>query len=70
MTLAALQKALNGTINAKDQKTLSIDWDWPYETGTSEKQIADNDDIDTKDVKDLPDYSFDIIISGTQVNPQ
>lgn len=72
-SVTELQKVLTGTINANDQnkvKTLTIGWNWAYETGTSEQEIAASDIIDTKDAKQIDNYTFDVIVSGTQVMPQ
>ena len=72
-TLNSLQTVLTGTINANDEdrtRTFVINWEWPYETGGSAQLIAENDAKDTQDAKQLTDYSFDIVVTGTQVNPQ
>lgn len=72
-SLTELQKELVGTINANDEckiKTLTIGWNWKYETGNSEKEISKNDLIDTQNAKQMSNYSFDVIVSGTQVMPQ
>lgn len=72
-SLTELQKELVGTINANDGckiKTLMIGWNWKYETGNSEKEISKNDLIDTQNAKQMSNYSFDVIVSGTQVMPQ
>ena len=68
-----LGNALSGTINANDEnktKTLSIDWNWQYETGDTVEEITANDTIDTQEAEQIENYSFDIIVSGTQVMPQ
>lgn len=72
-SLTELQKELVGTINANNEckiKTLTIGWNWKYETGNSEKEISKNDLIDTQNAKQMSNYSFDVIVSGTQVMPQ
>lgn len=72
-SLSELQSVLAGTINANDQnkvKILQIGWNWKYETGTSEQEIAESDIIDTTNAKQMSNYTFDVIVSGTQVNPQ
>lgn len=72
-SLSELQNALTGTINANAQskeKTLTIDWIWDYETGTVQNGIATGDTIDTKNGKEISNYTFDIVVTGTQVNPQ
>lgn len=72
-TVSELQNVLTGTINANDQnkvKTLIIGWNWAYTTGNSEQEIIQNDTIDTNDAKRIDNYTFDVIVSGTQVMPQ
>lgn len=72
-SLADLQKALTGIINANEQnktKTLTIGWNWKYQTGNTTEEISASDIIDTRDGKTIDNYSFDIIVSGTQVMPQ
>lgn len=68
-----MQEDLSGTINANDEnktKTLKIDWKWDYETGTTESEIEQNDKIDTQNAIDIAKYTFQVIVSGTQVAPQ
>ena len=72
-SLTDLQQDLTGIINANDEnkvKILNIGWDWKYETGTTEQEVAANDLIDTQDSKEIDNYTFDVIISGTQVMPE
>lgn len=72
-SLTELQEALKGKINADEQNkiiTLTIGWNWKYETGNSAQQIASNDLIDTQEAKRMNNYSFDVNVSGTQVMPQ
>ena len=71
-SLTELQNDLTGTINANDAektKIITIDWVWPYETGTTAEQILANDKIDTQNAKSIRNYTFNIIVTGTQVNP-
>lgn len=71
--LTELGKAINGTINANDEdktKTIQVEWNWKYETGTTAEEIAANDIIDTQESKTIGNYNFDAIITGTQVNPE
>jgi len=59
------------TIDADDQdkvRTLTINWEWLYETGST-NEIAANDEIDTEDGLNALDYSFDVVVTGTQVVP-
>ncbi len=67
-----LENSLSGTIPANDSnktRTLTINWEWKYETG-EEMEIAANDKIDTKEAQEITTYTFDVIVSGTQVEPQ
>ena len=72
-SISELGNVLTGVINANDEnkiKTLTIDWNWQYETGNTTEEIGANDIIDTQEAKQLNNYNFDIIVSGTQVMPQ
>ncbi len=72
-SITELENDLSGTIYANDEnkeRTLSIGWKWNYETGTQDSEIANNDRIDTQDAKAIANYTFDVIVSGTQVLPQ
>lgn len=72
-SLKNLQQDLTGTINANDEnkvKALTVGWNWKYETGNTAQDIASNDLIDTQDAKQMSNYTFDIIVTGTQVTPQ
>ncbi len=68
-----LEEDLSGTIDANDEKgksrTLNIKWEWLYETGETEEEIKANDLIDTKDGTNIENYTFDVIVTGTQVQP-
>lgn len=72
-SLFDLQQDLTGIINANEAdkiKTLIIGWNWKYETGSTAQEIAENDLIDTQEAKQMSNYTFDVIVSGTQVMPQ
>lgn len=72
-SITELQEVLNGVINADEQdkvKTLVIGWNWEYETGNTNEEILANDMIDTQEAKQICDYTFDVIVTGTQVMPQ
>lgn len=71
-SISELQDSLSGRINANDEnkaKTLKIEWEWKYETGNTEEEIAQNDRIDTQDAQNISEYTFNVIVSGTQVEP-
>lgn len=68
-----LENDLSGIINANDEnktKTLNIKWKWDYETGNDSDEISRNDLLDTEDAKKIQNYTFDVIVTGTQVQPQ
>lgn len=72
-SLKNLQQDLTGTINANDEnkvKAITVGWNWKYETGNTAQDIESNDLIDTQDAKQMSNYTFDIIVTGTQVAPQ
>ena len=60
----------NADENAK-VKQVVINWQWPYQTQTtsSEEELAENDREDTQDGMNISNYSFDIVVTGTQVVP-
>ncbi len=65
-----LEQYLEGTIaaNASEKtKTMTISWNWPYETPGDR---TSEDTQDTNDGKSLEQYSFNIVITGTQETPQ
>ena len=68
-SLEGLENVLKGRIGLNDSrtKTLTINWEWQYETGSSDDVIAKNDEQDTQDAGKT--FTFDVIITGTQVNP-
>lgn len=71
-TIKELEPFLIGTIEANSNekvKIMTIEWNWPYETGSSENEKLAQDVEDTNDGKLLENYSFDIIVTGTQVEP-
>lgn len=62
-------KNLRGTIKYNEEtpkKNVIITWRWEYETGKTAEEIATNDVIDTQDVENVMEYTFDIIATGTQ----
>lgn len=68
-----LEEDLSGTINANDEnktKTLNVKWKWEYETGSNPGEITNNDLVDTKNGQEIENYTFDVVVTGTQVQPQ
>lgn len=60
---------ITGKINCNDEirvRHATINWEWKYETGKTEEEIAQNDIIDTQDGMSVSDYTFDIVVTGTQ----
>ena len=48
------------------KKEIIVKWEWPYETGENADAITFNDKKDTQDaIADL-DYTFDVVVTGTQ----
>ncbi len=71
-SITELTQVLSGTINSDEEnkrKTFPIQWKWEYETGKTNDEIVANDRIDTQDAKNISNYTFDVIVSGTQVSP-
>ena len=72
-SIKELEENLKGTINANEEektKAIEVNWKWAYETGETLEEISRNDEIDTEELQRISNYSFDIIVSGTQVVPQ
>lgn len=72
-SISELGNHLSGSIYANDEvktKVLTINWKWDYETGENENEIANNDKIDTQNAKDIATYQFNVVVSGTQMEPQ
>ncbi len=72
-SLGYLRNVILGTIfaDAEDKtKTITIGWKWDYETGSTKEEIEKNNKIDTEESKYINDYTFDIVVTGTQVRPQ
>lgn len=67
-----LAYALKGVINADAENkkiSIPIKWIWEYETGNSPELREPEDAEDTEDGKTLQNYAFDVIVTGTQVEP-
>ena len=72
-SIEELESNLSGTINTNDEdktRTLNIQWKWDYETGKTEEEINKNDIVDTQDSQSIENYTFKVIVTGTQVQPQ
>lgn len=71
-SIKELEQFLKGSIPLESEekvKTMKIEWEWKYETGETKEEISKKDIQDTKDGKELEKYQFDIVITGTQVEP-
>ncbi len=56
--------------NAEEKvKTITIYWEWPFEIGGPESEKAENNGKDTIDATTMQNYSFDIVVTGTQIMP-
>lgn len=66
-TLGALGD-IKGNITVGGSKiiVLNVKWVWPYETGLSYEEKNQNDIIDTQNGTSPLDYTFDILVKGTQ----
>lgn len=67
-SIAEIQNHLKGTIDANDSnkiKDIVIGWQWPYETG--EEALNENDEIDTQEGINDFNYTFDVVVTGTQI---
>ena len=68
-SLSEIGPAVNGTIFADDEdkiRDITIQWEWQYQTGDVD-EIDTNDAIDTQEGIANLDYTFDVIVTGTQV---
>lgn len=66
------EKYFTGIIDADDTnktRTLTVAWEWPYETGSSSTAVGTNDKVDTAEGLTALDYTFDVVVTGTQVIP-
>ena len=72
-SIKELEEDLSGTINANDEektRTLNVKWKWDYETGSSPEEIESNDLVDTQDGQSIKNYTFNVVVTGTQVEPK
>lgn len=72
-SIKELESALTGTINANDSektKTFTINWEWPFETGSNPSEINQNDKIDTQEAQTISNYTFNVNVQGVQVSPK
>ena len=71
--LKDLEQVLKGNIEVQNEdriKIFTVEWEWPYETGNTQAEINNNDQIDTREGKELTNYTFDISVTGTQMTPE
>ena len=55
------------TLNGENKKTITVKWNWPYETVDSEGKTNTGDSLDLADgTKENLDYEFVLQIIGTQ----
>lgn len=72
-SLNELGETVEGTIYASEgekERTILILWEWLYQVGDNETEIAENDKIQTEYAKQGLDYTFDVLVTGTQILPQ
>lgn len=68
-SLSEIGPAVNGTIFADEEdkiRDITIQWEWQYQALEADKVDA-NDKIDTQEGIANLDYTFDVIVTGTQV---
>lgn len=66
------EDVFTGIIDADDTnktRTLTVDWEWAYETTDNDNTLEENDNTDTTEGLEALDYSFNITVTGTQVIP-
>lgn len=71
-SITDLEDKLTGVINANAENkvtTMTVNWEWEYETGSNEDEKLANDKIDTQNAQDITNYTFDVVVTGTQVMP-
>ena len=68
--ITGYNSVFTGNIKPEDARTvtLPIEWEWEYETGMG-TEIDANDEKDTEDGLAALDYTFDVLVTGTQVVP-
>lgn len=72
-SIKELEGKLSGMIEANERdktRTINVRWQWDYETGRDPNQINENDIVDTKDATNVANYTFQVIVTGTQIQPQ
>lgn len=72
-SIKELEGKLSGMIEANERdktRTINVRWQWDYETGRDLSQINENDIVDTKDATNVANYTFQVIVTGTQIQPQ
>ncbi len=72
-SIKELEGKLSGIIEANERdktRTINVRWQWDYETGRDFSQVNANDIIDTKDATNIANYTFQVIVTGTQIQPQ
>lgn len=72
-SIKELEGKLSGMIEANERdktRTINVRWQWDYETGRDPSQINENDIVDTKDAINVANYTFQVIVTGTQIQPQ
>ena len=70
--ITELNEDLQGTIAADDEnkeRVFDIVWNWPYQIQGTEAQISAADTLDTQNAQAIRSYSFDVVVTATQVNP-
>ena len=71
-TINELETALSGHFDADDTEkniTKTVEWIWDYNTVNNGKTEEENDRQDTIDGENANNFTFNILVTGTQVQP-
>ena len=71
-SISLMRNDLSGIIEANSVEkivNLNIHWEWPFETGETEEEIEGGDFVDTMEGRNAENYTFDVIVTGTQLPP-
>lgn len=70
-TLTELFENAGGYIYANEEnkvKEINIDWEWPYQIGKTDEEIAANDELDMESALG-ESFAFDVYVTATQIVP-
>ena len=70
-SLSGMKNYILGTIEANSAdkvRNIQIQWEWPYETEINGVPTSESDEKDTQEGINALDYSFDVVVTGTQIS--